>query len=948
MATVAAAVGQTPSPTSAPVTTQPAASLQTAHELWVSGQYAEAERQYRALADSAETSLPARIGLAQCDLMSGQYRDALAELDQANEGVQQSAEWNTLRAELLTRLGSYQEAIQHARRALDIDPQLHRARRLLGELLELTGQREEAIDVYSFFDRLMVSRRTLPPAAEDITEAAKGFYRYSVLTRHPLLIPRTKHVLGEWLQEAYGTVDRSYWPARLAAADLLLSKYKLEQAAEDYEAALKINPNLPEAHVGLGRVAMESWQFEEVERRVSAALAINPNCTEAFALRARSEITQRRYDDGLAACEQALAVNPNHIEALALAAAAHRCKYDLEGTRRYEQRALEINPRCATLYSILGDALSGLRQYADSEAAYRKAIEFDPTDANPRTELGMMYMQWGLEDRAREALDAAWELDNFNARTFNTLELLERLEAFGRYDTEHFVICYDEATDWPIVPYLASAAEDIYEDVCADYETELPQKTIIELLPTHRDFGVRITGKPWIYTIGACTGWVIALDSPREHPQTQGPYHYARVLRHEFIHTVTLALTHNRISHWYTEGLAVHGEDAPRSSDWCRLLSEAIRQGRLFTLESIDWGFVRPKRRDDRQLAYAQSEWMVEYIIHRYGYDALSRMLEGFAQAKPQPQVFRDALGIELHDFDRDFAAWAHTEAEGWGFDLTPAEDADELREAVAVDPDNAALVGRLARAELDEGDFDQAVQAARQALELDEREVNALTVMVQAMAVTGAQADSEDDRRQIDEAALPLLRRLAEVDPQGWTAPKLLGDIALRRKEYDQAVDHLQQLQRLCPLDPASYSGLAGIYLERGDAQAALPQLLELARMDQHDSTIPAHIAGIFARQDRLGEARYWYSQSLYINPYLPQTHQKLAEVLMRSGDTKSALTEYEVLCRLEPNQARHFADAAFAYHKLGDAENARSRARRAVELDPASPARTLLDSTP
>ena len=934
--------GPTSMPTTAPAASQPVPSLRGAAVLWLEGYYPRARAQYQLLADAAETVVEAEIGLARCALATGGYEDGLAALDRVADRAADSAVWHTIRGDLLAALGRTDEAIDSARRALRQDPQHHRARALLGELLERLGRREEAIEVYEFFDRLL--SRQMPSSAEGITEAARGFYRYSVLTRHPNLDTRTVHVLQELFQVAYERVDRNWWPARLAAADLLRAKYNLDQAAEDYRHALRINNNLPAAQVGLGGIALERWQFEEVERRVERALTVNPRYGPAVNLAARNKIQQRRYDEALELCSRALAVNPNDIEALSVAAAACRCRHDLEGDADYEARVRALNPRCARFYTVRGDALSGLRQYAEAEEAYRQSIAYDPTDPNPHTELGLLYMQGGRERLARQALDKAWALDPYNERTFNTLNLLEKLEAFDRLSTEHFTILYDRELDWVLAPYLARIAEEVYQDVCADYDTELSQRTYLEVFPTHRDFGVRITGKPWIYTVGACTGWVIALESPRSHPQTSGPYHYERVLRHEFIHTVTLALTHNRIAHWFTEGLAVYGEDSPRSFDWCQLLVETIRRDRLFTLESIDWGFMRPRRPMDRQLAYAQSEWMVEYLVQRFGYDVLPKMLEAFDRGLSQEAVFGEAVGIETAAFDADFAAWARTQAADWGFDLTNPENVIELRAEAVIKPGDAALGGRLAKAQLDEGNVVAAVKTARAALERDDQEVNGLTVLVTALNLLAAEAETPADARRLLEESLPWAEKLADVDPESWIAPKILGHAALKDKDYDAAERWFKRLQRHCPLDPISYSGLAGVYLERGDGDQALPQLLELARMQEHDPRVPARIAAIFAGQDRLGEAAYWYRQSLHIDPFTPQTHRSLAGVLMRRGDARAAVEEYEILCRMEPTRADNYSEAAFAYRKLGEAEDVRRCATRAVELDATSPARTLL----
>ena len=99
---------------------------------------------------------------------------------------------------------------------------------------------------------------------------------------------------------------------------------------------------------------------------------------------------------------------------------------------------------------------------------------------------------------------------------------------------------------------------------------------------------------------------------------------------------------------------------------------------------------MRPRRPTDRQLAYAQSEWMVEYLVQRFGYDVLPKMLEAFRRGSSQEVVFREAVGIETAAFDADFAAWARTEAGDWGFDLTHPENVIKLRAETVIKPGDA------------------------------------------------------------------------------------------------------------------------------------------------------------------------------------------------------------------------------------------------------------------
>jgi tetratricopeptide (TPR) repeat protein len=923
-----------------------AVTVADARDLLMQGSYEAATEAYQKLSNDPAHAVEAGLGLARCRLQVGQYDEAIAGLTAMK--AEASADWRCLLADLYTRVGKYDDAQPHLQAAIKADQRHAGARLQLGRLQELLGRRDDAIETYRWFDRQLVERPDLPKDAARITDTAQGFLRYSVLTGTD--VPRrTQHVLNEMLQPAYTRLDRTYWPARIAAGDLLRERFNNDEedgSVSDYQAALRINPNLCEAQVGLGEVALDGWQFEEVERRAELALKTNTNFASAIHLLAKKLILERRYEQAQAPCERALKVNPNDLVALSLSAAASACRYDRAGVAQMQARAAAINPRCAMFHRTLGDALSGIRQYAASEEEYRKAIELDGTDVNARTELGMMYMQWGLEEKARDALDAAWALDPYNQRTKFTLDLLDRLHKFARYETAHFVVKYDAERDPGLGEYVATYLEPIYDAVTTDFETPLTDKTIIEIFPTHRSFGVRITGKPWIHTVGASTGRIIALASPRESTDLMGRYNLARVLKHEFTHTVTLAATDNRIPHWFTEGLAVFEEDAPRPFGWCELLADAVRRDRLFTLESIDWGFIRPRRPADRQMAYAQSEWMVEYIVERFGYDMIQTMVKAFRGGRTQSQVFTEQLGVESEKFNRDFHDWAYAQVPRWNcrFDLTPPEDLKELRALAAKEDAGAAVFGRLARAELDEVDYERSMAAARRALSLDENERNGLEVLASVLTLLSQKEMSENGKRGYEDEALPLLERLSRVDPDSWAASKHLAEIALRRKEWDRAAEALQRLQQLCPIDPASWGGLAGVYLERGEDDRALPQLLELARIEQNDADVARKAATILRRRGDLREAQYWFRQALSIDPSSIDLHQAMGDLCMQSGDSKAALREYKTLTELQPTNAKHFESAALAAHKLGNAEQAQAFARQALKLDPQSPVRTLV----
>lgn len=924
-------------------------TLRRAHDRLMVGDYKQAMAYYEALLEDSNKRIDAAVGLARCHRIVGRYEQALNVLrsvEQNDPAADQSAEWHLALAQVFNIQGRDKEVLSHTQKAVALNHDFAAARLLHAQTLERLGRRDQAIDAYRWFDRQLTTKPDLPRDPRWITNTAVGFLRYSELTQTNL-IRRTQHVLADMLQVVYERLDRTWWPARLAAADLLRDRFNNDEhdgSVSDYTAALRINEHLPAAYVGLGEVALEDWNFEEVERRAQQALDVNPNYPPAIHLLAKKLVRERRYRQAGDRCEDALSVNARDVIAISIQAAAAACRFDRAEVERLRQKVEAINPRCARFYTTMGEALSGIRQYADSEQAFLQAIEYDPVDPNARTELGMMYMQWGREDKARNALEAAWVLDSYNKRTKFTLDLLDSLERFDHFESEHFVVRYDEDHDPGFGEYVAKYLEDIYPAVTADYGTALDHKTIIEFFPTHRAFAVRITGNPWIHTVGACTGRVIALASPRESTDLMGPYNFARVLKHEFTHTVTLAATNNRIPHWFTEGLAVLQEDAPRSFEWRQLLADATRRDRLFTLRSIDWGFIRPRRPSDRPLAYAQSEWMCQYIIGRFGYDAIDAMLKRYRAGQTQEEVLEQQLGISYSAFDHDFRAWASKQVARWGYDLTAPEDPEKLRTLAQEKPDDASIMGRLARAAFDAGDYESALQSARRAIKLDPSEPRGLTVLVKVLGLQIEATESVTAKRTYEDEALPAVHRLMKLDPDNRVAPRLLGMIHLRREEWDQAIAALKQLQQVCPADPTSWRGLGGIYLEQGKDDLALQQLLELARLDENNAAVRAQIGRIYRRRGRIHDARYWLQQALFIAPFDPDLHDLLGDTNMQAGDTEGALREYKMLSKLQPEKAEPLAKAAFAAQKLGEHDKAVEFARQAVKIDAQSDARALL----
>lgn len=593
------------------------------------------------------------------------------------------------RSRVLAEIGRLAEARAAAEAAVEADPASLPARLQAGRLAEDAADWIAARTAYGWFvrpedDLLLAWRREGEKRFErstDVVALATAIDRWATLEgRYPGNPELNRTILGMFVR-AYDVIDRGDPEAHVAAARYLFDHDDPDAALRELRQALAINPRHRDAHELAGELMLLGFNFDGTDEAIAALQAIQPDCPRAELLKARAYLRQRRPGLAEEVLARRLRRRPDDAVSLGLLAAVHALRLEDDAAERLLRRADEIAPGDARALFEVAEQLAAMRQYPRAEAMYLRAIERAPWWTAPRNALGLLYTQWGDDDRARATLDEAHRRDPFNLRTVNYLRLLDRLAGMARLRSERFEVRFDAARDPILGEMMLEYLESIHSQITTLFQHEPGVRTLVEVFPTHAQFSVRTTGTPWIGTVGASTGRVIALVAPRDGADTQGTYNWAQVLRHEYAHTVTLSATENRIPHWLTEGLAVYAEGAPLRWEWIPLLYEATTRHRLFDPEGLTWGFVRPRRPSDRPLAYAQSFWMCQYLIETYGREAMLRLLQSFRDGRSESSAFLAVIGRDVSQFHAEFVRWAQRQVATWGYDGPTQARYDELRE---------------------------------------------------------------------------------------------------------------------------------------------------------------------------------------------------------------------------------------------------------------------------
>jgi len=900
-----------------------AADLKTAYGHLQHGRYEEAAAAALAIDGSPDQKAGAVILLSRALEAQGKYTTAVQRVKEFLDENPDNVPVLARSAELLLTIGKLEKAEQTCLAALRIDAQNSRARLTQARIFVETGRLKEADTAYRWFVRMYNSRQ--PKDAETLLQVAAGA---TVYARWHSVSSIFNFVVNTLCPDAIRDNPQS-WQAHYVSGNLLLEKYNRAQAVPDLKQALIINPRAVEVLCSLAEAALQKHDFDDAKLFTDQALAIQPNFPRGLQLRSDVLLANGDLQAALNVLEQASKVNPVDQHTLGRLAACHylmELSPDPAATDRRLQKILEnidaiestVVEQPTRVEAIIVDVaernrapgeflntfarqLETRRKYALAETLYLQAIRVMPQLSEPKNRLGLLYMQTGRTQKARQILDDAFSSDPYHVRISNMRKVLGVLSGYDQITTDHFVIHIDSKADRILGEYMAEYLEEIYAELVDHYGYEPPQRTNFEIyntakgLSAHQWFSARMVGLPWIQTIGASTGMMVALASPTA---TDQPYNWARVVRHEFVHVVTLQQTRFNIPHWFTEALAVTSEGIERPAVWNRLLVERVPKNELASLDELNRIFTRPRSPLDWQFAYCQSRLYAQYMIEKYGADKIAGMLEAYRNNLSTNSAIPQVFGISVEEFEtgyRDFLNRIVREELG-GTISTQQASLSELEKAYVADDANPSKIAAYAEGLLAARRRGQSRELAERALRINAKEPVAAVVLAQ-LALLG---------RNLDEAAGYLEGALDKTRPD----QKVLGTLArvrLMQGDYQNAAQ-LYELGRVrlglgktwTPGVSEGMKGLAAAYVKLGELEKLRPVLETVAKYEADNLVVRKKLARMALDRGDAESAEMWARKACFIDIMDVDVHRILQQVYDRTGESRKSAREKRVIAEI------------------------------------------------
>jgi tetratricopeptide (TPR) repeat protein len=394
----------------------------------------------------------------------------------------------------------------------------------------------------------------------------------------------------------------------------------------------------------------------------------------------------------------------------------------------------------------------------------------------------------------------------------------------------HFLIRFAPGADQAIAELAGDVLDLAHEQLGQDLGLAPTDPIRVELLGSPLDLAKL---SPLTETEIETTGTIalskynkLMVVSPRA---TTFGYPWMDTLAHEYTHLIVSRISFDTVPVWLQEGIARFqqvrwrsGPGVAMSTMEQSLLSTALRKGRLITFDEMHPSMAKLPSQEAAALAYAEVYALVGWMHQKVGYQGLRDMLTQQRDGATTKHAVASVMGITWGQLELGWKNSLRTadasvknikphkgrpirfskggsDSENVGLDQVAkasrrfarlggmlrakgrfAAAAVEYEKALAIDPTDSFVAGKLARTLINLGNFDRAAEVAE-----------------------------------------PLLAK----DSEDAVAAVTVGVARAAQKNFPAAIAAFELALRISPFDPATRCGLSTAYAAVADPRAAREQ---------------------------------------------------------------------------------------------------------------------------
>lgn len=809
-------------------------------------------------------------------LLTGKYSEAIRAAEKGVKEEEGSEDWRLLLVQSHMAVGQYAQAHTALTNALGKYPHSSSIRlRFVGRDVKLfNGLPDEAKDLLDEINRLAGSR----------TWAYRDPANITALGRAALLLGADPKMVLDRLFEPVKKAAPDLRDIHLAMGQLALDKGDFALAAKIFQDAIKRFKGDADLQFGLARSLM-SGSRPQALKALETAMEFNEKHISARLLLVDHLVDAEEYEEAEKLLKEVLEVNVNQPEAWAYRAVMAHLRNEKAKEKQFRADALRHYTNNPAVDQLIGRKLSQKYRFAEGAAYQRLALKSDRNFLPAKFQLAQDLLRLGEEDEGWRLVADVHEADGYDVNAYNLVTLKDTTDKFVALTNEHFTIRMDAREAKIYGPRVMALLQRAHDTLTKKYGLKLEKRTIVEIYPEQKDFGVRTFGMPDNPGfLGVCFGCLITANSPASARGSAS--NWEATLWHEFCHVITLTLTKNKMPRWLSEGISVY-EERQASPAWGQVMNPRYREmilgDELTPVGDLSSAFLTAKSDLHLQFAYYESSLVVQFLVEKFGVEKLRKILADLATGKPINQAIV-AHTAPLEKVEKDFEAYAKDLATK----LAPGMDFEKPRGMagpLGMRPSNGTVI---------------IPPAAPDGQPL----LDPVKLHPKNFYVLSQQAKKLMAEKKFAQAKEPL-QKLIENYPTHTGGDSALWLLAQVHRELKETSQERMVLTKLAALD--------------ADAVDAYLRLMELAAAAK-DWPVVAENA-----------RRY-----LAVNPLVAQPHRWLARASEELKQPQEAIAAYQTVLLLDPTDP---ADVHFRLAKLfnpTDAKSAKQHVLMALEEAP------------
>lgn len=411
------------------------------------------------------------------------------------------AESHTNLGAVYQRLGDYPKALQEYSRAKALNPKNLTTRFNIGTLYQSQKEYNLAIvaydEVLQFNPQDTMARYYKAQCLMELKQFEKAAEEYKKLSAIEPNNSEYKNLMYEAIrqvapqEEVIETLAQQTQENPTDASTTYNYAYelhkanKLDEAIENYNKAIKIDPKNPDSYLNLAQAYKQKTDYINAEKIINQGLAALPNNEDikTFAKDIKDEIASMKYSTGgnlfkegkyNEAINVYMAIEPKDADTYMNIASCYQALDDNQNAVKYYKQALSKAPNNGDIAFYLGQAYVNLEDWANAKSYLTKAISLKPNDQNARELYNYVVDQ---QDQAQldRALDLYSKNDYANAlAVLNNVISQNKSNAFAYY---YRGMIYDAqkkystaAAEYQKAVSLSDSIPEAYYSLALDYD----------------------------------------------------------------------------------------------------------------------------------------------------------------------------------------------------------------------------------------------------------------------------------------------------------------------------------------------------------------------------------------------------------------------------------------------------------------------------------------------